>query len=293
MNPTYREEACFFGCAGERLLGILVRPASAPTVGVLIVVGGPQYRVGSHRQFTLLARALGEAGVATFRFDYRGMGDSTGMRRSFEEIAPDIGAATDEFAARVPELRQVVLWGLCDAASAACEYAPSDRRIAGLVLANPWVRSEAGLAAAYLKHYYWRRLLERSFWRKVGRGELRLGSSLRALYGNVRRAVSRAQPSTAVGATDGTPARAPLADRMSTSLTSFGGPTLFILSGNDLTAAEFRDAAGRSAEWRAILGDRAVRVEELADADHTFSAAAWRARVERLTRDWVRERFGV
>jgi alpha/beta superfamily hydrolase len=48
---------------------------------VLVIVGGPQYRAGSHRQFTLLARSLAEQGFAVLRFDYRGMGDSTGAMR--------------------------------------------------------------------------------------------------------------------------------------------------------------------------------------------------------------------
>lgn len=55
-------------------------------LGLLMVVGGPQYRVGSHRQFVLLARDLAAAGIPVFPFDYRGMGDSTGQARDFEGI---------------------------------------------------------------------------------------------------------------------------------------------------------------------------------------------------------------
>ena len=61
------ESAIAFACAGERLLGIVTRPQQAATTGVVIVVGGPQYRVGSHRQFVLLARDLAEAGYAVLR----------------------------------------------------------------------------------------------------------------------------------------------------------------------------------------------------------------------------------
>jgi len=52
--------------------------AAAADTGVLIVVGGPQYRVGSHRQFVMLARFLADHGVPCMRFDYRGMGDVSG-----------------------------------------------------------------------------------------------------------------------------------------------------------------------------------------------------------------------
>ncbi|MFB1029241.1 MAG: hydrolase 1, exosortase A system-associated, partial [Thauera sp.] len=77
-----REIAQIFPCEGEELIGILALPETAVTrLGVLVVVGGPQYRVGSHRQFVLLARALAKSGVPCMRFDYRGMGDATGEMR--------------------------------------------------------------------------------------------------------------------------------------------------------------------------------------------------------------------
>lgn len=281
MSQAYAEEPFFFDCRGERLLGILVRPAAPARVGVLIIVGGPQYRVGSHRQFTLLARRLGEEGFASLRFDYRGMGDSTGARRSFEDVAPDIRAAIDALVARVPQVSGVALWGLCDAASAACEYAPGDRRVAGLILLNPWVRSEASQAAAYLQHYYVRRLFERAFWRRVARGELELSRSLGSLYRNVTSAFARRR----------SPQREPVSERMARALGSFRGATLTILSENDLTAAEFRHVAATSPAWRSVLAAGRATIKEIAGADHTFSSPEWRDRVEQTTSDWLRERF--
>src|SRR5690625_2926143 len=139
---TVTEMPLTFDCLGDRLVGILHRGSEQATRGVLVVVGGPQYRVGSHRQFVLFASRLAEAGVPVLRFDYRGMGDSEGDSRTFEHIAADIRAALDIFLKAAPGLREVVIWGLCDAASAACFYAPSDLRVTGLVLLNPWVRTE-------------------------------------------------------------------------------------------------------------------------------------------------------
>ena len=61
---NYTEQTTAFACAGETLLGILAEPQTPAHTGVVVVVGGPQYRVGSHRQFVLLSRALAAAGFA-------------------------------------------------------------------------------------------------------------------------------------------------------------------------------------------------------------------------------------
>ena len=78
------------------------------------------------------------------------------------------------------QLSGVVLWGLCDAASAALLYGPSDDRVKGLVILNPWVRSEAGQARAYLKHYYLTRLFDKNLWKKIFRGEFQSGKAIKS-----------------------------------------------------------------------------------------------------------------
>ena len=104
------ERAECFECLGAALYGVLSLSAHPGRRGVVIVVGGPQYRAGSHRQFTLLARSLAAAGIAVLRFDYRGMGDSEGAARSFEDINDDVRAAVDNMFDMVPGLDDVVLW---------------------------------------------------------------------------------------------------------------------------------------------------------------------------------------
>ena len=113
---TWTEQALVFRCGADELVGVLASPERAAARGVLIVVGGPQYRAGSHRQFTLLARELAAGQIASFRFDYRGMGDSSGAARSFERAGEDIACAIDRFLERAPQVKEVVIWGLCDAA---------------------------------------------------------------------------------------------------------------------------------------------------------------------------------
>jgi exosortase A-associated hydrolase 1 len=283
-----------FACEGADLLGVLHWGTPDATRGVLVVVGGPQYRVGSHRQFLLLARDLARAGIPVLRFDYRGMGDSGGEFAGFENIDADIAAAVDAFHARVPSLREVVIWGLCDAASAALFYAWRDPRVAGLVLLNPWARTEAGQARAYLRHYYLSRLVNPDLWRKIGRGEFSFGKALRsllALMGQVWRGGRQGTVEDAAVESKTAPAsrNGSLPERMADGLRRFAGPVLLILSGDDLTAAEFRDTAQASRHWRRLLARSRVTVRHYPEANHTFSCQEWRDQVATWTRDWLRE----
>ena len=75
---NYSEQAVSFELHNNSLYGILSVPKVKPRAAVIIVVGGPQYRVGSHRQFVLLARSLAEQGILALRFDYTGMGYKPG-----------------------------------------------------------------------------------------------------------------------------------------------------------------------------------------------------------------------
>jgi exosortase A-associated hydrolase 1 len=272
-----------FTCADEDLIGITAVPkGGAPATGVLIIVGGPQYRIGSHRQFVLLSRTLAAHGIPCMRFDYRGMGDATGEQRDFETIDTDIRAAVDEFQARVPTLARVVLWGICDAATAACFYAAVDRRVVGVVLLNPWVRTEAGQAKTYLKHHYRRKLLNPQFWGRLLRGRIAVREALGGLVRALRSVhgsgpeVAATQPNA-----DGLPSRTARALRAS------GSSILVVLSGRDYVASEFIEVTRDHSQWSKLLA-RAT-IERLDDADHTFSTAAWRDAVAERTARWVNQ----
>jgi exosortase A-associated hydrolase 1 len=280
---NHRDVAVRFACQGEDLYGVLSLPEQPRKRGVLVVVGGPQYRAGSHRQFTLLARGLAESGYPTLRFDYRGMGDSGGALRTFEDVGDDLRAAVDQFFTLVPELSEVVIWGLCDAASAALFYAHQDRRVGALVLLNPWVRTPDGLAKATLKHYYRARLFDPALWKKLASGRFDVRAAARSLLAQVR-AVLAPRAGAAPGAA---PAALPLPERMRAGLANFKGQVLFIFSGADLTAREFLDLAGGSQEWRKLLAAPRVRQHHLAEADHTFSRRAWRDQVTSWTAAWL------
>lgn len=292
---NWQEEALALECEGDRMVGIIARPDIHLDIGVLVVVGGPQYRAGSHRQFTLLARHLAGHGIASLRFDFRGMGDGEGDPRSFESIDADIRAAIDHMFAALPNMKKVVIWGLCDAASAAMMYAGGDPRVAGLVLLNPWVFTVEGAAKTRLKHYYLKRLFDASFWKNAVSGNLNLLTTLGDLVGSISQAAKGTTKNRTGHQSETWPSNpaAPLPQRMLAGLSRFTGPVLLILSGNDLTAKEFVSVTGSDSGWTRRLSASDVTRHDLIEATHTFSTREWRDQVAEWTTAWVNRLAGA
>jgi uncharacterized protein len=277
MSPAFVDEAVTFDCAGERLVGVVSRPQGrGAAVGAVIVVGGPQYRAGSHRQFVQWSRALAAAGTPTLRFDARGMGDSSGELRPFTALTDDIGAAIDALRAACPQVERVVLCGLCDGASAALLYLQErrDLRVAGLVLLNPWTRSEQTQARTLVKHYYLQRLASRAFWVKLLRGQVAL-KAVRDLAGRLSEARGARRPDAQR-----------YQDRMLAGLQALPGPVLLALCGEDYTAKEFLEQVAADAAWSAALRRPQVKRLDLPGADHTLSNAEHRRRFEAACLAW-------
>jgi exosortase A-associated hydrolase 1 len=292
------ESGLVFRCGSDTLVGML-HPGRRDT-GVLVIVGGPQVRVGSQRQFLLLARELSGAGFPVLRFDVRGMGDSTGAPRSFEHLGDDIAAALAALRRAQPQLQRVVLWGLCDGASAALLYLhdTADPQVAGLVLLNPWVRSEATLARTQVRHYYLDRLRQPDFWAKLLRGGVGAGA-LREFLGKLRAfrrpapgagpgaAPGTASPGTPAGQRRGQPSARTYTARMAQAWSAFPGSILLVLSGRDYTAAEFLEACASDPGWAGALQRRGLTRHDAPQADHTFSSAAERAGLFTATLRWL------
>jgi hypothetical protein len=74
---------------------------------------------------------------------------------------------------------------------------------------------------------------------------------------------------------------------MRQSLHAFGGRTLLVIGGADLTGREFCDVAGSTPAWKRLAGAPHVSWRRLEEADHTFSRRAWRDQVAAWTAEWV------
>lgn len=266
---------------GCEMLGIVSPPdpSVAGEVGAILVVGGAQCRAGSHRQSVTLARQLANAGLPCLRFDLPGLGDSPGTPYAFEDTAPQLCAAIDALFHHQPDLKRVALWGLCDGASAALLFVQKqlDARVAGLALLNPWMRSEASLARTQVKHYYWNRLKDVHFWRKLIRGHVGWEAPI-----ELWRTLLSTRSST-----EG-PASMGYQDRMAQAWHQFPGAILVLLSDRDLTALAFKEHADSDLAWKGWRNRRGLQCMTLVDADHTCSSRATTLAMERAVVDWAR-----
>lgn len=277
------EQFVSIACNDESLSAILHRPDSLKQdTGVLILVGGPQYRVGSHRQFVKLSRALAAQGIVSMRLDSTGMGDSGGVKAEFYQQDADIAAGITALMQQCPQLKHVVLWGLCDAASAILLYLNTpDARVSGAVLLNPWVRQQHSHAEVMLKHYYVKRLLSRQFWQKLLGGGVALKHSVQGLWHTLKQRLA-SRPAASMSPQANAQNYVQL---MLRGWQHANAKVLVITSGNDLTAQEFLQLCNDDSAWADCLA-KAQRIH-FSEANHTFSSQLWREQVEQATLQWL------
>ncbi|HKP97231.1 MAG TPA: hydrolase 1, exosortase A system-associated [Fibrobacteria bacterium] len=287
------EEAVRFEVSGTAHFGILHLPSGRAEYAdfLIMVVGGPQNRTGSHRSFTQVARDLAARNIPVFRFDYAGLGDSEGDWRGFAHAGPSIKGAIDFLHATFPSLERVSLWSLCDGSAACALYASGDRRVSGMILANPYVHSAEGQAKAFLKQYYLRRLLDKAFWKKVFSFRFNPFGSLSSMRSVAIAASGGTVAAPIAGMTVGPGEDPPrLPEKVMEGLEAYRGRLRLILSTADLTAREFEDLF-RSRAGKGSRGAEELRYVE--GADHTFTGGEAKRRVCELSAEaWGAIRAG-
>lgn len=240
---------------------------AAGTHGLLIVSGGNEVRSGAHRGMARLAAAVAAAGHPVLRFDRRGVGDSEGENRGFEQSGEDIAAALALFRATCPWLTHITAFGNCDAAAALLLH----RRTGGadaLLLANPWTIDAADETEesaplpppAAIRARYAAKLKDPREWLRLLRGGVDIGKLARGL-----RSASAA------------PAASGLATHLAAALQRADCPVSVLLASRDGTAQAFAAAWG-SAAFAAVRGK--ATVETIHSASHGFADAQARAWLE-------------
>ncbi|MBB5717190.1 exosortase A-associated hydrolase 1 [Stakelama sediminis] len=245
-----------FPCAGETLMGSLDK-ADGKT-GLLIVSGGNELRMGAHRGMALLAQAVANAGYPVFRFDARGIGDSTGENHGFEARGPDIAAAAATFRAAAPHMTRLVAFGNCDAASALLLH-PVEPAFDALLLANPWVVEQDGddplPPASAIRARYAAKLKDPREWLRLLRG----GVNIKKLVSGLRKASSK--QNEVVGG---------LAGRVVEAIGQQPERIRLLLAEQDNTAIAFTDTWKRAPEPL----HTAVPLHRCPTASHSFAREA-------------------
>lgn len=259
---------------GRRLYGIAHTPEQnqSSTCAILMVVGGPQTRVGSHRLYVQLARYLASEGLFVFRFDYSGIGDSEGDWSGYKFAGPSIRAAIDHIYDERPNLQQLIIWSLCDGASACAVLNEEERaRVSGMVLCNPYLHSKSEMAKTILRHYYIKRLFEKDFWQKIFALRLNVVASFTSFANNVAESRNGAMENELDS--DSIVSEI-LPDELICGLARLDTPVHFLLSTADLTAMQFRDFCTNRKELKKAFKTRQMRIDYVDGADHTFSNKA-------------------
>lgn len=277
------EIALAFDCEDSTLIGIVHRPETPSSRGVLsLVAGGPQYRGGCCRQLVYMARDFASHGIPVMRFDHRGLGDGEGDFLDFEHVEKDLAAAIAAFRRAVPELREVVLWGGCNAASGiminACRYP----EVTGMIISNPFASSEATQAVVARKHYM-RRLRDPAFWAKVLK--LRF-NPLPYVQSGIRAVLARLSPKKDTSHASTNQAR-PFTERMLSGFKQFRGQVLLIMSGQSLTSEEFDVLVANSPEWQQAYKAASITRVDIAIADQAFSTIEARNGLIEAARTWL------
>ena len=150
-SRSWQETIIQFG-KNAHINGILCQPDVKTNLAVVIGNSGGNPRHGFARFGVALARGLAEAGIASLRFDFSGLGDSIHLE-SGVDVQSDVFMQdrTEDFGSAISALealgmRQIALHGLCSGAFHAMQAACADSRVEALTAINlPWfsLRHEA------------------------------------------------------------------------------------------------------------------------------------------------------
>lgn len=236
-----------FRCADAQLAATL--DAADGETGLLLVTGGSQTRIGSHRMTERLSKHLSEQGISCLRFDRRGVGDSDGEDPGFMASGPDIAAAAAALRAERPDLRRLVGFGLCDGATALALFGDA-AGLDGLILVNPWLVEAASgePPPAAIRRHYRDRLLSLDGWKRLLSG----GVDYRKLFRGILKS--------------GHSASSTLANQVSEALARHRLPTAWLLASGDATAI------AAAAELKARrFNDFTGNIQRLDTDSHTFA----------------------
>jgi exosortase A-associated hydrolase 1 len=241
-----------FSC-GEDTLAATLDDATG-SCGLFIVSGGNEIRSGAHRGMAKLAADIAAKGFPVFRFDRRGIGDSSGENGEFLSSAQDIEAALAAFRNACPHVTRIIGFGNCDAASALLLHSPAG--VSGLVLGNIWVIEKIDdlPPPAAIKARYLDRMKDPKAWVGLFSGAI----NLRKLASGLFRIAMPRSPTT-------------LPHQVAAGLEGYDGHVSILLCNKDTTAIAFANEWSKP-NFQKARAKTNITVTQIESASHSFAS---------------------
>ncbi len=248
---------------------------------LLIVSGGNEIRSGSHNSQSELAQYICNQGHYVLRFDRRGIGDSEGENRGYQDSEDDIVSALLYLRNRIGQHAQIRAFGNCDAASALLLNLDK-LDITSLILANPWThdpkKNDAAdisiennknsmPSAAAIRARYWARLKNPRSIIELFSGKIDISKFIKGLLS----ASKREELSN-------------LAKKLQHILSVTQVSVDILISNKDSTGMAFT-AVYNSTDYREVRNNSKIVILELNSASHSFS--------DKEAKTWLYDRLAI
>lgn len=284
-TDTYRETVLSVDAGAALLHGVYASPTqpSGPGPCALLLSAGLLGRAGAQRMNVELARALASEGVASYRFDLSGLGDSPARSDALpfaESQVLETQAVMDALAAR--DHTSFVLIGLCSGADQAFWVGRADARVSGAVLID-------GFPYPTRRFRAWKTLRPFAMletYERIARGEI-------ALLAKARAFIQRGRHASDVAIDPGLAVRTiPPQDEARAGYHELleRGVRLFVI----YTAGQlgtYNYGRQFSDMHPSVAAHEGVAQRYFSDADHTFTQARARRELVRSVVTWIGAAF--
>lgn len=286
MN-VYEEHTASIG-AQPQMVAVVARPACGAAqrsaMAVVLLGAGPVHHVGPNRLTVRLARRLAARGLASVRFDHRGVGDSAPRSdgQSFEVGAVEEAREVMDHLGESEDLRSFVFLGICSGADTALNVALEDPRVVGAVMINgggqgvgtEWDAYE--YARSQTRYYLRSAVLNLDSWRRALTGRIQYRRLFAALIHQIRNRLG--PPEEAVSAASKTAGDIE-------GLVTRGVRLLWVQSERDSSRDYFETMFGKDAGH--LVASGRVRLEVIPFVDHTLTARHGQERFFDVVERWL------
>lgn len=260
-----------FFCGANKLYGILHTPKRDPhRAAVIIVTGGPQTRIGSHRLYVQLAQYLSSNGITVLRFDYEGSGDSEGPSKGFNHAVPSIDSAIDYIASNSSNETRIFLWSICDGCLPSLWHSMHyTSKISGLILCNPFVMCDPERSSIRLRRYYLPLIFQKKTWLKALKWKLKFKHELKTISSHLANILLKTRTRKEAS---NTPERLKSVTQFIANATNSNHLVTCFLSENDLIAKTLFDLLDINNLSNDLCSNSRFSYKIIPKADHTFTS---------------------